>query len=77
MKKLSSALALAFLNAMAFAQEKIGTDINVDINKDSGSGSFPWLYLVGALVLIIIIFALVGGRGGSDRVIERKTIVRD
>ncbi len=75
MKKLSSAVALAFLNAMAFAQEKTGTDINVDINKDSG-GSFPWLYLVGALVLIIIVFALVGGRG-SDRVIERKTIVKE
>ena len=78
MKKLNLALTLAFMNAMAFAQEKAGADINVDVNKggDAG-GSFPWMYLIGAIVLILLLFALLGGRGGSDRIVERKTIVKE
>ena len=64
---------------MAYAQEKgvETTDINVDVNKGGGGGSFPWMWIVGALVLIILLFALLGGSGGTDRVIERKTIVKD
>jgi hypothetical protein len=78
MKKINLALALAFLNVMAFAQEKVGTDINVDINKEGASGgSFPWMWIVGVAVFIILIFALFSGRGGSDRVIERKTIIKE
>jgi len=79
MKKINSALILAFINVMAYAQEKgvETTDINVDVNKGGGGGSFPWMWIVGALVLIILLFALLGGSGGTDRVIERKTIVKD
>lgn len=78
MKKINLALTLAFLNVMAFAQEKVGADINVDVNKGGAEGgSFPWMWIVGALVFIVILFALLGGRGGSDRVIERETIVKE
>ena len=68
---------LAFMNVMAFAQEK-AVDANVDLNVNDGSGgsSFPWMYLIGAVLLIVVLFALLGGRG-RDRVVERKTIVRD
>lgn len=76
MKKINLILTLAFINAMAFAQEKVGADINVDVN-DGGGSSFPWMYIIGALVLIIVLFALLGGSRGTDRVIERKTIVKD
>lgn len=77
MKKINSALILAFINVMAYAQEKgvETTDINVDVNKSGGG--FPWMWIVGALVLIILLFALLGGSGGSERVIERKTIVKE
>ncbi len=79
MKKISLALTLAFLNVMAFAQEQAAkADINVDVNKggDAG-GSFPWMWIIGAIVLIVLVFALIGGSGGSDRVVERKTIVKE
>lgn len=77
MKKINSALILMFLNVMAIAQEKTGADVNVDINKDNDGSSFPWLYIIGALVVIILIFALLSGGRGGDRVIERKTIVKE
>lgn len=80
MKKINSALLLAFVNVMAFAQENGAgtTDINVDINKGGDAGSsFPWMWIVGGIVLIVVLFALLGGTGGRDRIIERKTIVKD
>ena len=77
MKKMNMAIALAFLNVMAFAQEKVDANINLDVDKGGeAAGGFPWMWIVGALVLIILLFALLGGRGGSDRVIERNTVVR-
>ncbi|WP_207423702.1 hypothetical protein [Desertivirga brevis] len=80
MKKLNSILLLAFVNVMAFAQEKGAgtTDINVDINGGGETASsFPWLWIVGGIVLIVLLFALLGGSGGRDRIIERKTIVKE
>ena len=81
MKRINLALTLAFINVMAFAQEKGGgsADINVDVNKgaDAGGGTFPWMWLIGAIVLIVLLFALLGGSRGSDRVVERKTIVKE
>lgn len=78
MKKINLALTMLFLNVMAFAQEKVGADINVDVNKGAeATGGMPWMWIVGALVLIVLLFALLGGRGGSDRIVERKTIVKE
>ncbi|WP_207531930.1 hypothetical protein [Desertivirga arenae] len=77
MKKLNMALTLAFINVMAFAQEK-AVDANVDLNVNDGSGgsSFPWMYLIGAILLIVLLFALLGGRG-TDRTVERRTVIKD
>lgn len=76
MKRIYFLVLSAFLSVVAFAQSK--TDINVDLNKGSSGGGFPWLWVVGAIVFIILLVALLGGsRSGSDRIIERKTIVKE
>lgn len=62
---------------MAMAQNGDGADLNVHVTKDSGPGGFPWLWVIGAIVLIVLLVALLGGRGGTDRVIEKKTVIRD
>ena len=80
---------LTFLTILAsvvlFAQEK-GTDINVDINKNSDSADWyasPWVWVVGAAVFIILLVALTsGGRsrsssGTKDKVTVTKTVSRD
>ena len=78
MKRISFLILSAFLSAVAIAQSGGHTDVNVDITKSgSGGGSFPWLWVVGAIVFIILLVALLGGRGGTDRVIEKKTIIRE
>ena len=46
-----------FMAAFAFAQNEIGVDINA---KDSG---FPWIWVVGAAVFVLLLVALM--RGGS------------
>lgn len=53
--------------------------VDVDITKSgsTGGGGFPWLWIVGAIVFIILLVALLGNRGGTDRIIEKKTVVRD
>jgi hypothetical protein len=77
MKKINMAIALAFLNVMALAQEKVDANVNLDIDKGGdATGGLPWMWIVGALVLIILLFVVMGGRGGSDRVIERDTVLR-
>jgi hypothetical protein len=64
---------------MAMAQGGSGADVNVDITKtgSTGGGGFPWLWVVGAIVFIVLLIALLGGRGGTDRVVEKKTIIKE
>ncbi|WP_256012197.1 hypothetical protein [Desertivirga xinjiangensis] len=77
MKKLNMALMLAFINVMAFAQEKaVDANVDLNVNDGSGGGSFPWMYLIGAVLLIVLLFALLGGRG-RDRIVEKRTVVKD
>ncbi len=77
MKRIYLLLVCAFTSILAMAQNGGGADINVDINKASDSaGGFPWLWVVGALVFIVLLVALLGGRG-TDRVVEKKTIIRE
>jgi hypothetical protein len=77
MKRVSFLLLSAFLSVMAMAQNG-GADVNVDVTKSSGGGGgFPWLWVVGAIVVIILLVALLGGRGGTDRIIEKKTVVKE
>jgi uncharacterized membrane protein len=76
MKRIYFSLLAVLSTALAFAQDK-GTDIKVDINKNSGTANFPWIWvIVGVVVLIILVLAL-SSRGGSDRVVERKTVIKE
>lgn len=59
------------------AQGSGKTDVNVDINKGASGGGFPWLWVIGAVVFIVLLVALLGGSRGSDRIIERKTVVKE
>jgi hypothetical protein len=63
-----------------FAQEK-STQVDVDINKGDGGGNWyasPWVWIVGAAVFILLLVALTsGGRDRSDKIVEKRTVVRD
>ena len=85
MKKAYLTVLTIVANIALLAQEK-STDINVDINKDSGSPNWyasPWVWVVGAAVFIILLVALTsgGGRrrssGSGEKVTVTKTVRRD
>lgn len=76
MKRISFLLLSAFVSAMAMAQNS-GSSVNVDITKSNGSSTaFPWLWVIGGIVFIVLLVALLGS-GGTDRVIEKKTIIKE
>jgi hypothetical protein len=79
MRRIYFLMMTAFLSVMAMAQEGGGADLDVNITKssDSAAAGFPWLWVVGGIVFIILLIALLGGRGGTDRVVEKKTIIRE
>lgn len=78
MKRIYFLLLSAFMSVMAFAQNG-GADVDVDITKSGSSSAsgFPWLWVIGGIVFIVLLVALLGNRGGTDRVVEKKTIIRD
>jgi hypothetical protein len=80
MKKAYLTLLSVLTSILLFAQEKT-TQVDVDINKGTGGGNWyasPWVWIVGAAVFILLLVALTsGGRDRGDRVVEKKTIVRD
>lgn len=77
MKRVYLAIVLAMLSVTAFAQNGGGADVSVDVTKTSSETSIPWTWIVGGVIVLIVILALLLGRGGSDRVIEKKTIVKE
>ena len=79
MKRIYFLIMTAFLSVMTMAQEGGGADLDVNITKttDNASAGFPWLWVVGGIVLLVLLIALLGGRGGTDRIVEKKTIVRE
>ena len=77
MKRMYLAIVLAFLNAAAFAQNGGGSDVSVDVTKTTSESSIPWTWIVGGVIVLIVILALLLGRGGSDRIVEKKTIVKE
>ena len=73
LKTTATRLSLLFLTLMvsiiSFAQESGGgADINVDINKDSGSTWYtnPVVWIVGAAVFILLLVALLRGNRSRD-----------
>lgn len=84
MKKIYLALWMALLNVAAWAQEG-GADVNVDINKggEAATGGVPWMWIIGAIVLILLIVALSSGSrrrrvttGDGDVTVTKTTTVR-
>lgn len=71
-------LATLLASFIAFAQEG-GADLKVNISETgSSAGSFPWMWvIIGAIVLILLIVILSSSGGGTDRVVERKTVIKD
>lgn len=65
--KLTIALLLALVSIASFAQEK-GADLEVTINKDQGANWYtsPWVWVVGAAVFILLLVALLRGRGSKE-----------
>ena len=80
MKRLNLLLTTLFLSVLSFAQEGGGADLNVDVTKSTSTttSSFPWTWvIIGAVVLILLIVILSSGGGGTDRVVEKKTVIKD
>ena len=79
MKKAYLTLLVVLTNIILFAQEK-STQVDVDISKGNDGGNWyasPWVWIVGVAVFILLLVALTSGRDRSDRVVEKRTIVRD
>jgi hypothetical protein len=79
MKKAYLTLLTVLTSIVLFAQEK-STQVDVDINKGSGGGNWyasPWVWIVGAAIFILLLVALTSGGSRSDKVIEKRTVVRD
>lgn len=72
-------LALTFIQATSFAQETSGggstSTTKVEISADTGTNWFSdnWIWVVGVIVFIILLFALMGSGGRS----RRTTVVRE
>lgn len=77
MKRFYFLIMFVFASMMAIAQSGSGADVNIDITKSGGGSSFPWLWIVGAIVFIVLLVALLGNRGGRDRVVEKKTVIKE
>ncbi|HUC80631.1 MAG TPA: hypothetical protein VMR70_06920 [Flavisolibacter sp.] len=77
MKRIYFLILAAFANVMAMAQEGGTTNVDVNLKTDGDVAGFPWLWVVGGVVFVLLLVALLSGGRGSDRVIEKKTIVKE
>ena len=73
MKKVYLSVIAALYSVALLAEGTTGVDVNV--SKSSGGG-FPWLWVVGILLFIVLLVALLGGRGGSSTRVE-KTVIKE
>ena len=86
MQKTFITISALLVSTLLIAQDK-AADIDVNINKDGGSGflSSPWMWAVGAALFILLLVALTRGGGSrgrtttdsGDRVTVTKTVERD
>jgi len=64
LKKYILTILTVFLTAVVYAQDKT---VNVSVNKGGGgNGGFfatPWVWVVGGAVFILLLVALLRGRG--------------
>ena len=60
--KMTLFIAMLLLSVVTYAQDK-AVDVNISTNKGGGFLSTPWVWVVGAAVLILLLVALL--RGGK------------
>lgn len=77
MKRIYFLILFAFTSAMALAQEGGTTKVDVNLKTDGGAAGFPWLWVVGGIVFILLLVALLSGGRGRDTVVHKKTIVKE
>jgi hypothetical protein len=77
MKRIYLSVLSALFSVIAFAQETSTTDVNVNLKGDSGAAGFPWLWVIGGIVFLILLVALLSGGRGTDRVVHKKTIIKE
>ncbi len=68
LKSIIAILFLSFVNSISWAQDSTSTKTTTSSNKTITTETTtiePWVWIVGAAVLIIIIVALVRGNSGS------------
>lgn len=58
MKRVSFLVLSSLCSMLALAQD---AKLDVNINK-SGSSNFPWIWIVGGAVFVLLLVALLSGR---------------
>ena len=76
MKGISFLVLAALYTAVAQAQGDAGGSVDVNLKTDSG-GVSTWMWVVGAIVFVLLLVALLRGRGGSDTVVEKRTVIKE
>jgi len=76
MKRIYFLILSAFASFMAMAQEASTTNVDVNLKGD-GAASFPWLWVIGGIVFVLLLVALLSGGRGTDRVVHKKTIIKE
>lgn len=67
-KKISFLLFAMVSSFYLLAQETKKVDVDIDLNKDSGSTWYqqPWVWVVGGAIFILLLVAMLRG-GGSKK----------
>ena len=83
MKRIYFSVIAAFLSVVAFAQDNGSSGSNgsssVSVTKTSGATNIPWLWILIGVVFLIVLIALLSGRG-SNTVVEKnhyKRLIRE
>lgn len=76
MKRIYFLILSAFVSVMVMAQEGGTTNVDVNLKGDNAAG-FPWLWVIGGIVLVLLLVALLSGGRGTDRVVHKKTIIKE
>lgn len=71
----------ALLQIPIWAQDSTNTNVTVTESSTTTTTTWytePWVWVVGGAVILLIIVALVrSGNSGTDREVQRTTIIKD
>ncbi len=81
LKSIQQLMAVIILNFVALAAAAQDSTIQTTTNANTSSTETtfhvqPWMWIVGAAMLLIIIIALLRGKG-SDTTVSRTTVIKD